>query len=309
MGGSGSGGRYFRSDIDSIRKKLHDSENKTEDTQYESEIANILASLLVKYNDRNTEAINIHLTEIKNALQKELEGTIDILFGGSVAKHTYVDGLSDIDSLVILDNCELADNPPGEAMNYLSQRLRERFPKTEVHVGKMAVTIRFSDAEIQLLPAISCRKEIKIGNRTGNGWAQINPKQFTGALTEINQQLGNKLIPVVKLAKAIIANLPEKHQISGYHAESLAVEMFKDYTEQYRPKTMLKYYFQQASELVQRPIPDYTGQSVHVDEYLGAANSLERKIVSDAYSRVYRRMSNADNARISDEWHKLFGEL
>ena len=81
-----------------------------------------------------------------------------MLNGGSVAKYTYVDGLSDIDSLIILDNCELTDKPPDEVKEYFAQKLKERFPKTEVEVGNLAVTVHFNDAEIQLLPALSCGK-------------------------------------------------------------------------------------------------------------------------------------------------------
>ncbi len=39
------------------------------------------------------------LEVLKSKLSKELDGTFDQFFGGSIAKHTYVDGLSDIDSL------------------------------------------------------------------------------------------------------------------------------------------------------------------------------------------------------------------
>jgi hypothetical protein len=167
--------------------------------------------------------------------------------------------------------------------------------------------VRFSDAEIQLLPAISCKNHIKIADKTGRAWSLISPKEFSSAFTRINQQVGRKVVPVIKLAKAIISNLPEKHQISGYHAESLAIDIFKNYKEGLKPKVMLKHFFQAACQRVRKPIIDRTGQSVHVDDYLGPANSLERRIVSDAFDRVYRRLNNADNASSLDEWNKLFG--
>ena len=306
MGGGGGGG-YFRSDPNKLVKKLQESEAKTENSKYETEVANILASLLTKFNDRDYEAINRHLEEIRKALEKDIEGTIDLLFGGSVAKHTYVDGLSDIDSLVILDSCDLADQSPEEAKEYFVERLKERFPKTEVKEGVLAVTVRFSDAEIQLLPAVSCQNHVKISDQTGRNWSKINPDSFRKVFTETNQQNGRKVVPVVKLAKAIVATLPEKHQISGYHAESLAVHIFRNYKGDLKLKPMLRHYFQEASQLVRQPIRDRTGQSVHVDNYLGTPNSLERKIVSDAFGRISRRMSNADNASSVDEWHKLCG--
>lgn len=302
MGGSGS---YFRSNPDDIVRKLRDSEDATRNNQYERDVNQHLKSLLTEYNDRDRDAINRHLEEIKKALEKELEGTIDLLYGGSIAKHTYVDGLSDVDSLAVLDSCELADGSPEAAKEYFAERLRERFPRTEIDVGKLAVTVRFADAEVQLLPAVSCESNVKISNASGTSWAEVNPKGFTKVLTQTNEANGRKVVPVIKLAKAIINNLPDKQRVSGYHAESLAVEAFKGYKGEHRLKPMLQHYFQAASTLVRQPIRDRTGQSVHVDDYLGAPNSLDRRIVSDAMGRISRRMNNADNASSVDEWRKM----
>lgn len=302
MGGSGS---YFHSDPDRIVRKLRDTEDATRNNQYESEVDQYLKSLLSKYNNRDTEAISRHLDEIKKALEEYLEGAVNLLYGGSVTKHTYVDGLSDVDSLVILDSCELADGSPEVAKEYFAQRLRERFPRTDIEVGRLAVTARFSDAEVQLLPAVSCKNNVKISDTSGKGWAEINPKGFAKVLTQTNQANGGKVVPVIKLAKSIINNLPEKQRITGYHAESLAVEAFKGYQGEHRLKPMLQHYFQNAANLVRQPIRDRTGQSVHVDDYLGVQNSLDRSIVSDAMGRISRRMSNADNAGSLDEWRKM----
>jgi hypothetical protein len=306
MGGGGSRSGYFGKDPSTLKKQLQRSETQTKDAAHEAKVADLLSSLLTEFNDRDYDAINRHLEEIKEALEAELEGTVDLKYGGSVAKHTYVDGLSDIDSLVILDSCELADQSPENAKEYFAQRLKEQFPDQDIQPGTLAVTIYFADAEIQLLPAISCQNHVKIADKSGKEWAMIKPKEFTEILSRTNQQLGRKVVPTVKLAKAIIDTLPKKHQISGYHAESLAIEVFKDYTGALKPKDMLKHYFQRASRLVLQPIKDKTGQSVHVDEYLGDTNTLERKIVSDAFARVSRRMTNADNANSVEGWHKLF---
>lgn len=288
MGGSGGG--YFRSDPEKIKKKLRDSEGKTKNTAYETQVASLLSDLLANFNGRDNEATNRHLSEIKKAIEKEIDGTVDLLFGGSVAKQTYVDGLSDIDSLIILNKAELENKTPNEVKQYFAARLKERFPQTDMQVGKLAITLKFSDAEIQLLPAVKSGESLKIADRTGQGWARIRPKAFSEKLSEVNKNVGMKVVPVVKLAKAIISNLPEKHQISGYHAESIALNAFKAYNDVVKPKEMLNYFFSEASRIVKQPIRDSTGQSIHVDEYLGSANSLDRRIVSDAFNRVSRRL-------------------
>jgi len=80
----GGGGSFFseNSNPQNIVEQLRESEAQTKDQQLDVEVSNIIRSLLVAYNDRDIQAIQTHLNTIKNALNKELEGTIDILFGG-----------------------------------------------------------------------------------------------------------------------------------------------------------------------------------------------------------------------------------
>ena len=309
MGGSGGGSYFGGGDPEKANQQLQTAKEETQTAEYLASCNAYLKDLLTKFNDRDVVGINQHLREIKEALGKELEGTIDLVFGGSVAKHTYVDGLSDVDSLVLLDNCTLADESPNVARDYLAARIRERFPNLEVGVGTLAVTVHFKDVDIQLLPAVSCQRHVKIGDSTGKQWSAIKPQEFTRLLSKRNDDLSQKLVPAIKLAKAIIAGLPEQQQISGYHAESLAIEAFKNYTGSFTHRDMLKHYFLKGAQLLLEPIRDRTGQSVHVDDALGPAASLERKIVSDAFSRVSRRMANADRAGRAEDWTPLFSDV
>ena len=49
---------------------------------------------------------------------------------------------------------------------------------------------------------------------------------------------------------------------------------------------MLKHFFTEGSKKVLTPIKDKSGQSIHVDNYLGDANSIKRKMVSDSMSTI-----------------------
>lgn len=53
------------------------------------------------------------------------------------------------------------------------------------------------------------------------------PENFQMALSERNEQCGGKLVPTIKLAKAVIGSLPEKQRLTGYHVESLAIAAFR----------------------------------------------------------------------------------
>lgn len=306
MGGSGGRG-YFSSDPERVARELKASQGASDDQEYQAASNQALQSLLTEFNNRDTDAMGRRLEQIKTALNEDLEGTVDIRFGGSVAKRTFVDGLSDVDSLVLLNKSELAELDPVQVKSYFADRLRTEFKDgAEVTEGRLAVTLRFNDAEIQLLPAVKTEEGYRIANVDGSSWAHITPREFTSVLTSINAAHGAKVVPVVKLAKAILGVMPERQRLSGYHTEALAVEIFRGYRGTQSLKDMLQYFFSEASSRIRVPIPDTTGQSGHVDEYLGGAGSLDRRLVSDTLDRVARRIRNADTAQSVDQITSLF---
>jgi hypothetical protein len=71
---------------------------------------------------------------------------------------------------------------------------------------------------------------------------------------------------------------------------------------------MLPVFFERAKDFVLSPITDRSGQSIHVDEYLGPANSEERQVASLLLGRIGRRMKNASASASITQWQALFGE-
>jgi hypothetical protein len=70
---------------------------------------------------------------------------------------------------------------------------------------------------------------------------------------------------------------------------------------------MLPVFFEKARDLVLRPIKDSSGQSVHVDAYLGDANSDQRVATSHILGRIAKRMRNASAHMSGDQWKVIFG--
>ncbi len=305
MGGTG-GGFLKDKEIEDMQNKIRKAEKETTDEAFEVEVSVVIDTLLANYNNRDTNAIKSHIDTIINAIQKEIEGTCDIIFGGSYQKHTYVDGLSDIDSLVLLNNSELINKSPNEVLEYFGDMLKERFPESKIEIGKIAITIRFTDRKIiQLLPAVKSVDGFKISNANGDKWSKIKPKNFTNKLTETNKKNNDKMIPTIKVVKAINSYLPKSKQLTGYHIESLAIEAFKAYSGEKNIKKMLQHFFESAKYLVKSPIKDKSGQSVYVDEYLGRKNSIDRKQISIILDRISRRMKNANSSASVEQWMEI----
>jgi len=308
MGGSGGGGFLYGSSPEKIAKEIRTQEEKSNSNAYNAAVTGLLNDLLVNVNNRDNDTLQTHLSGIERALHKEIEGFIDLRYAGSVAKHTYVDGLSDIDSLAIINECELSEKTPQKVKEYFYQQIVTRFPNTDISIGKLAVTVKFTSGfEIQILPAIKDATGIRIpSSRRANEWSHIiKPEKFAKLLRYTNTKMAGKLVPVIKLAKSIIASFPDSRQLSGYHIESLAIETFAKYNGEKKLKPMLKHFFTESAKCVLSPIHDKTGQSVHVDDYLGAANSVSRKMVADSISTVVRKMQNADGSEQSWAWEQL----
>jgi hypothetical protein len=116
------------------------------------------------------------------------------------------------------------------------------------------------------------------------------------------------VVPVIKLFKGLQDRLPKTCQMTGYHLESLAIEAFEGYTGRRSYKDMLQHFTRMAAGRISSPIADTTGQSLHVDDYLGAAGSEHRVRVSKALERLTGKFIEADHRASTDIIRDLFSE-
>jgi hypothetical protein len=274
----------------------------------DAEINDLLARELTRINFRDSEETSRRLDEIAEALGDDVE--FDRLnFGGSITKHTYVDGLSDVDSLLFLKGEDVAAMTPEQVRSKVEEALNARLAKgeiSEIRAGNLAVTVSYEDgSEVQILPARETPDgKTQISSADGSSWKAIEPRSFANSLTKVNQDQGGAVVPAIKLAKGIIGNLPEDSKLSGYHTEALAVAAFTGYTGSRNPRDMLTHFFSAAAQAVNRPIADTTGQSRHIDENLGAAGTPDRSRRSRQLGQIARVMKDARGA---EEWRSIIG--
>jgi hypothetical protein len=306
MGGSSGRGSEEPPRI-SLEELIKRSQQNTSEAQYRRDVEELLDGILHEYNDRDTETITKHLEIIKEAIAGELEDDLKLLFGGSTQKHTYANGISDIDMLVCINKSDLAKKSPLEIMEYFSERLKERMPRTKIRVGDMAITVSFSDGhEIQLLPAIQSGNGFKIKDPNENRWSNvISPRRFAQKLTTVNQKVGGNVVPIIKIFKGINEKLPRAARLTGYHIESLAIEAFDNYQGDITHREMLRHFVSCAVKHVLTPIKDSTGQSRHVDDYMGSAHSDYRLRTSHVLQNLLQRIQRANAANSIDMWQQI----
>ena len=261
--------------------------------------------LLVQYKRRNTKAVTRHLRSVCDILSHEDDHVVQTKFGGSVQKGTYVTGLSDVDVLLMVNQSSLKNNPPSKVMAYVRDTIQQRFPKNPVKAGKLAVTISYADkTELQILPAIRTTDGFRIAEPGSSKWSNvIHPNRFVDRLLKVNNARGGRVVPTIKLAKAMADCLikDSSEKISGYHMESLAIGAFAGYVGELDPKSTLVHFLSHSIKAVMTPIKDPTGQTSHVDGYLGQAKSKLRRGASTQFGQMRRNVNTCKTrAEIDD---------
>ena len=263
--------------------------------------------LLVQYKRRNTKAVTRHLKSVCDILRHEDDHVVQTKFGGSVQKGTYVTGLSDVDVLLIVNQSSLKNKPPSKVISYVWDTIEGRLPNNPVSKGKLAVTVGYADkTEIQILPAIRTTDGFRIATPGSTKWSNVvHPERFAERLIEVNNARGGRVVPVIKLAKAMADCFIEdsSRKIAGYHMESLAIDAFTGYEGELDSRSMVVHFLGHSMKAVMSPIKDSTGQSRYVDEYLGQAGSGSRRRASRYLGQI---RSKFNSCRTRAEFNDLF---
>lgn len=271
-----------------------------------TEINSYLQELLSEeINQKDTEKINQRKEKILRKIKEEFEGSFDLTTGGSYSRHTYVNGLSDIDILINLGNYSDSKIPQKEnskkVLEYVAEILRKRYSRTEIIVGKMAVTLRFSDGiEIQVLPAFQYHSGYKIPDPKSGGWVTTFPDRFKERLTRLNQNYGNRVKPTIKLVKYLLNK--NNVEISSYHLENIALKAFEKYNGNLTYSDMVLYLLNYAKRRVLKRMSDPSGQSDYVDEYLGGSFSPNRTNLARKIGKIESRLKEAETR---EEWERI----
>lgn len=258
--------------------------------------------LIANSKRRDGQRVAQRLEEIRRTLERAGYGMTQTMFGGSVKRGTDVTGLSDVDALLIVNDSSLVGRLPSDIIELVQEVVQSHFRDIDVTAGDLAVTVNYANGpEIQLLPAVRTNSDgIRIAERGSKEWSNITrPEAFAEKLVEVNNANGARVVPVIKLAKAM-ADCHVKRQsrkISGYHMEALAIGAFNNYDGPTDTKSMLIHFLTYSMDATMSPIVDPTGQTPHVDDRLGTANSDQRKRTSGYFENMRGQVRNCNTSK------------
>lgn len=246
--------------------------------------------------ERDAKSQMQHRNDAETAINSNIEGHVDIEYGGSVSKATYVDGVSDLDCRVYINHSSLASKSPDEIKRYIAKQLKSKDPRSSVKIGRMGVTVKYHDGtEMQFIPAVRTRYGYQLPN--GNRWSKvIYEERFKRDFSRTNKKCGGQLYHLVTVLKNKNNQNPSSQKLSGHHIEAMANNIFKHYPKS-APRTlgaMMDYYYRYAPRQVVHRTRDKTGQSSFVDkEKLGGPASKNRQAVARHMGRVRKILQQA----------------
>jgi predicted nucleotidyltransferase len=261
--------------------------------------------ILISVSDEKIQIIKDRIEEILKKFEKSDITIEDMSWEGSYSKKTYVEGLSDIDLLVSLGTYSETSfeykHDSKEALKRLEGLILERYPRTSTKIGKMAVTVTFSDGvELQFLPAFRYHSGYKIPDPESCGWITTYPKRFKQELVDLNRSLTWKLKPAIRLIKTLFEK--KDVHISSYHLENLALRTLENYKGTNNYVDIINHILSGSKVKIFERMPDITEQSTCVDDYLGHRRGEERTRISMKISKIEESLKTLD----FNTWEALF---
>lgn len=306
MGGSGGYGFGKAQSAAWQPSGLAESLERTRQQAAAAEVAAVFDEAISEINQMDTEALNRRKEKVLEALRELSPDVVDLHGGGSYTRHTYVDGLSDVDLLFGMGAYSSSPIPnkddPAAVLAEMEKQLRQKYPETKMTTGRMAVTMHFSDGlELQILPAFSYYSGYKIPDYDGKGWTVTRPQIFAERLRQRNEEVDGKLLRCIKLAKRICHT--RNMEVKSYHLENMAVRAFDHYAGPRSDEAMLQHLFNHAKTLVTAHMRDITGQNAYVDGYL--TSKTMRLGLARQMAAIERDITAADGN--TDAWRDVLG--
>jgi hypothetical protein len=153
--------------------------------------------------------------EVRDCIRESFDLTRDFL-SGSYRRHTKTKPLKDVDVMFVLGQKERwrRDKPPIETLQAFETCLKKKYAETgQVEIGRRSVTVEFEKnyypeehegkvLSIDAVPAFeSGTNEFEIPDKVTGKWIKTNPETHKAQATAKNKELGERWVPLVKMAK------------------------------------------------------------------------------------------------------------
>ncbi len=194
-------------------------------------------------------------------------------FSGSITKHTFLFGGSDIDVLVFVP----PSNPsaPAVEVKLLNEAVSGICPRT-LHEHYITLNPP-GGVNIDLVPAFrSIEGNVHIPDPNAQAWIPIFPNLFAEDLDALDKRHYGALKPAIRLTKWLTKRFLTV-PLLGHHIELLMFISAYWLSPTKSPLELLSSFLNSSSHLVLTPLRDTSKQRTFVDDYLGEGDSPARR--------------------------------
>jgi hypothetical protein len=234
------------------------------------------------------DAARGHRASIEARLDRDL-GVSEMFEIGSLKHGTGVWQYSDADFLVSLKGTR--PDSPWTMLNKVKASLQDRYPNTTVVTRRPAVVCKFSDGDVEIVPAYPAVTGYSIAD-PADGWLRTHPKDHNQYVNDANAKHNGatkKLIRQVKIWK-YKRNVP----ISSCYLE-MRTAKHMDGESWYSPLSDLYLTLKKMQDVELASMNDPTGLSSRFGSCSSEANRL------DAMSKLDRAVTRARKAKDFDK--------
>lgn len=320
------GGKHGTIDIDDrgrdhkINDKSHGIEGGQKlDEQLNNKFDSYNSKLEV--NDKKIKKINERRDVLEKILATELNINEKHIIG-SYARETMVDSIdgNDIDIMIVIDDKKHGDwmkqkNGPSNCLQTVKRIIQKdpRFKNAEIHIDENAVTVKYHDFSIDIVPAFKDKHgDYKIPDTRGDqSWIKTNPRLFKKIMSASDRANNGRVSEIVKIAKGWNEN--NGKPLKSFHIETMVYTHFRNRSnsENKSISTDVKEFFARLPWYIRTSFKD-PASGDRVDTYL---THNQREIAIRRAQKSVNRMKRAKQLAKEEkpyqsinEYEKIFGD-
>lgn len=262
----------------------------------------------------NAATISTRYGELTTALNKVFRDTesktANTMQVGSFGRKTGIDGISDLDMLYIMPNSKwdtYKDNKQLELLQDVKAAILKRYPKTDVRVDRLVVTVTYTDFHVEVQPVFEQDDgSFKYPDtKNGGAWKITKPREEMKAISEQDATKNGNLRQLCKMARA----WRNKHGVGmgGLLVDTLSYN-FLNSTDAYDSKSYLYYdelsrdFFEYLSQLPKQDRYDAPGSKQHVK----VKKPFQRK-AKKAHCLCLEAIEAEKSEGVNEKWKKVYG--
>lgn len=277
-------------------------------------IADMFSDFVSNLAITNSETISLRYGELTAALNKKFRDTesktANTLQVGSFGRNTGINGISDLDMLYIMPKGKWDHYKDGKQLKLLQDTkdaIIARYPKTEVRVDRVVVTVTYNDFHVEVQPVFEQNDQSYKypDTKDGGSWKITKPREEMEEVSNTDTKKNSNLKRLCKMARA----WRNKHgqQMGGLLIDTLAYN-FLSSTDDFDNKSYLYYDF------LSRDFFKYLADEPDQTEYAAPGSRQRVKVkkkfkrkAKKAYHLCLEAIAAESQKNVNDKWRKVYG--